>query len=251
MGATCLGVTTLGLFFGGSREVSFLVFNIDAARADEKTLLDTFEGSNICVEHGSNIVLNISGASSVTPASSNLFKDVFSIEDFGKSEEYVIPLGDEFRSGWDILFESKVSINIYEYISDPNISSKGFGWNYLAEAEVVRLQFVAGGHPNASVTRSDSGARTWFVTGLESYNFAPRNFPNYPINVLVSIDQQSLAVSAFRNDVNARVFSVSENLESDQFMNFSFSLKAYPKPITVSEYQRQRSRLFPDPIAYL
>lgn len=250
MGATCIGVTSAGPNFGVSGETSFLVFNIDAARADEKTLLDTFDGSNICIDHGSNIVLNISGASNAVTG--NLFKDVFSIENFGKAEEYSIPLGDSFKNGWDILFEDSVAIRIYEYVTDPQIPFKFYDWGFSATAEDVRLVFASNGHPNAVVTRSDSTARTWTVSGLESPNFSSDPAPrNYPITWTASTDSGNLVIAAPRNIVEGRVFSAEERLQSDQFMEFSFSLKAYPEPITTSEYGRLDAGTFPNPINYL
>lgn len=249
MGATCIGVTSAGPNFGVSRETNFLVFNIDAVRADEKTLLDTFEGSSICVEHGSNIVLNISGASNAVTG--NLFRDVFSIENFGKAEEYSIPLGDSFRNGWDIIFEDRASITFYEYETDPEIPLKNYSWVFNSTAEEVRLVFVSSGHPNAVVTRNDSPARTWRVSGLENLNFSRGRLPrNYPIRYSISINSENLVITAPRNSIEGRVFSVEERLQSDQFMEFSFSLKAYPKPITAYEYERSKNGLLPDPINY-
>lgn len=250
MGATCIGITSLGPNFGLSGEINFLVFNIDAARADEKTLLDTFEGSNICVEHGSNIVLNISGASNAVTG--NLFRDVFSIERFGIAQEYSIPLGDFFRNGWDIIFGDNAQIRIYEYVENPETPAKFYVWEFNATAEDVRLVFVSRGHPNAVVTRDDSGRRTWTVSGLESLNFSSDRIPrNYPIRWSVGANSGYLVIPAVRNTVDAKVFSASERLQSDGFMEFFFSLKAYPEPITTIEYLRKDAGLFPNPTSYL
>lgn len=252
-----MGATTIGLLseksFGVSKELNFLVFNADVSTSGEQTVLDTFTGGNICVEHNMSLAINISGATS-NSITGNLFSDVFQIEEFGEEGGYTLELGDNFKTPWDIIFENKVGIQFYSYTVSPEQPFLYYGFAFNATAEEVRNVFVSIGHTNATVTRSDTTNRTWTISNLNNYNFSRGTIPrNYPIrwDVLYDNTVPALLIVAQRNSIYPKLVTMVESIESENIMRFSLAFKNYELPITISEKEKMRDvGLLPDALGY-
>lgn len=249
-----MGATTIGLLseksFGVSKNTNFLVFNADVSTSGEQTVLDTFTGGNICVEHNMSLALNISGASNVVAG--NLFSDVFQIEEFGEKDGLILELGDNFKTPWDIIFENKVGIEFYSYTVDPEQPFEYYQFNFNATDEEVRNVFLSKGHTNAVVTRSDTLQRTWTISNLNNYNFSRGRLPrNYPIRWNVAVTTTpALVIVAPRNSIYPKLVTIVESIESENIMRFNLAFRNYELPITKLEKDKSFNGLLPDAFGY-
>lgn len=240
--------------FGGSAEEQFILLNINAARGDEQTQHDTFDGTQIFVNSNPNIIFDLSGySSSVTAQSYPLFDEIFNTENFASGREYSLTYGDVFTNGWDMVFGDSGTIEFYSYLTDPATPDVFYTWPLSYTAKQVEDIFKARGQPNVSVIKIDDGGPiSWVVSNLSIFNYNKTIKINNPIQTLLSIDLISgtLVIQANRVKMASKIFSISQTIENDGIMSFSINSKAYSKPITTLEKEQAKNGLFLDPTKY-